>query len=111
MSTICPHIASIQLTRPTGSNHRYEDCLDRWNMGASAHVPVLRSNACCTTGVQHTDAGQTRHQAQCGTSHTCPYRAANRRQDDPIYCPRAEGATGHLRLEEMTWRLDTWPLT
>ena len=50
MSTICPHIASLQLTRPTGSNHRYEDCLDRWNMGASAHVPVLRSNACCTTG-------------------------------------------------------------
>ena len=44
MSTICPHIASIQLTRPTGSNHRYEDCFDRWNMGASAHVPVLRSN-------------------------------------------------------------------
>jgi hypothetical protein len=45
MSAICPHIGSIQLTDPIGSNHRVRGLpRDRRNMGASAHVPILRSN-------------------------------------------------------------------
>src|SRR4029450_9092042 len=48
-----------------------------------------------TTGAQHTDAGQTREQAQCLTSHAWSFRSANRALGDPVSGRWVEGKLAH----------------